>query len=283
MRFYSPLRYPGGKGKISEYFKQVFKHNSLCDGIYVEPYAGGASIALSLLINEYASEVIINDIDKSIYSFWYCVLNRTEELCKLINDTPVNIETWLKQKEIQKKKTKYGYLKLGFSTFYLNRTNRSGIIGAGVIGGKEQKGEWKIDARFNKPELIKRIKRIAKYKDRITLFNKDAVELIQDLRNNLPSNTLFYFDPPYFVKGKALYLNYYTSENHQSIAKEINKITDQKWVVTYDNVEFIADQYDAYRKQVYDLNYSAAKSSVGKELMIYSDNLKIPTNELIES
>jgi DNA adenine methylase len=282
MNYYSPLRYPGGKGKISNYFKQVYKENSLYDGCYVEPYAGGASVALSLLINEYVSNIIINDIDKSIYSFWYCVLNRTDELCKLIKDTPVTVNEWNKQKYIQKNKKRYGNLKVGFATFFLNRTNRSGILNAGIIGGKEQKGNWKIDARYNKVDLINRIKRIAKYKDSIQLFNKDAVGLIKILRKTLPQNTLFYFDPPYFIKGKDLYLNYYTSEDHKSIAKEIKKIQSQKWIVTYDNVDFISNQYEEFRKEVYTLNYSAAKAGKGKELMVFSDNISIPDIKLID-
>ena len=281
MNYYSPLRYPGGKGKIADYFKQIFRENSLYDGYYVETYAGGASVALSLLINEYASKIIINDIDKSIYSFWYSVLFKTDELCKLIIDTPVSVENWIKQKEIQKQKNQLDKLEVGFSTFFLNRTNRSGILNAGIIGGKEQKGKWKIDARFNKPDLVKRIKRIAKYKDRIILKNVDALKLIKKLRGSLPTDTLFYFDPPYYIKGKDLYLNYYSPNDHKLIAKEIEKIGSQKWVVTYDNVDFISFQYKSFRKQLYNLNYSASKATQGKELMIFSDNLRIPSNEYL--
>lgn len=69
MDYCSPLRYPGGKGKVADYFKQIFRDNSLYDGVYVEPYAGGASVALSLLFNEYVSKIIINDIDRSIFAF----------------------------------------------------------------------------------------------------------------------------------------------------------------------------------------------------------------------
>jgi len=228
MSFYSPLRYPGGKAKVADYFKQVIKDNLLYDGIYVEPYAGGASVGLSLLLNEYVSKVVINDIDRSIFAFWYSVLNRTDEFCKLIDETPVTLETWKKQKKIQKNKYRYGLLKLGFSTFFLNRTNHAGILKAGVIGGQQQTGKWKIDARYNKTNLIERIKQIALYKDKIELYNMDAVELIKTLRKTLPKKTLFYLDPPYFVKGKDLYLNHYTEKDHENIMQEVKKITKQK-------------------------------------------------------
>ena len=275
MDYYSPLRYPGGKGKVADYFKQVFKDNLLYDGVYVEPYAGGASVALTLLFNEYASKIIINDIDKSIYSFWYSILNETEELCQLIQDTPVDISNWEKQKQIQNKKEQESLLNVGFSTFFLNRTNRSGIIKAGVIGGKNQTGNYLIDARYNKIDLIRRIKRIANYKNKIQLFNSDAVALVKTLRNSLPSKSLFYFDPPYYIKGKDLYLNFYNYEDHKAITDEIKNIKDQKWIVTYDNVKPICELYDSFRQVEYSLNYSASKASKGREVMIFSENLFI--------
>jgi DNA adenine methylase len=281
--YYSPLRYPGGKGKVAEYFKALFKDNLLYDGIYVEPYAGGASVALSLLFNEYASRIIINDIDVSIYSFWYSVLNQTDELCKLITDTPVSLQEWDRQRDIQKRKSQFGALKVGFSTFYLNRTNRSGIINAGIIGGKKQTGTWKLDARFNKKDLVKRIQRIALYKDKIDLHNLDAIDLIRRIRGRLPSKSLFYFDPPYYVKGKDLYLNYYKHNDHEEIAKKIAGLSKHKWVVSYDNVNPICDLYSKFRQVKYSLNYSAASANKGEEVMIFSDNLYIANHSVIST
>jgi DNA adenine methylase len=276
MDYYSPLRYPGGKGKVANYFKRIIKENSLYDSIYVEPYAGGASVALALLYNEYVSKIIINDIDRSIYAFWYCVLNETEKFCKLIEEIPLTIEEWKKQRDIQRNKKKYGLFKLGFSTFYLNRTNRSGILNGGVIGGLNQTGKWKIDARYNKERLIERIKKIAEYKNRIELHNEDAMRLIHSLRDKLPENALFYFDPPYYVKGKDLYLNFYKDSDHQAIAEEVDKLKRNNWVVTYDNVTPIRSLYKKYRKSKFNLNYSAGQATQGEEIMIFSDNLLIP-------
>lgn len=283
MNFYSPLRYPGGKGKVADYFKQIFKENFLYDGIYVEPYAGGASVALSLLFNEYVSKIIINDIDRSIYSFWHAVLNSTDDLCKLIFDTPVTVENWEAQRYVQKDKHQQGLLEVGFSTFYLNRTNRSGIISAGIIGGRQQTGNWKIDARFNKKDLINRIERIAQYKNKIDLYNSDAVELVRRLRPSLQQKTLFYFDPPYYIKGKDLYLNYYQDNDHKNIAEEISKVNDQKWIITYDDVSQIRNLYSNYRKRTFKLSYSAGSSNKqGKEIMIFSDNIYISENSLFD-
>lgn len=280
MTFYSPLRYPGGKGKIVSYFKQLIKENSLNQGVYVEPYVGGASIALSLLIEGYASRVIINDKDKSIFAFWYSVLNYPNELCEIISKTPVTIRIWKKQKQIQKEKETQDILTLGFSTFFLNRTNRSGIIGAGAIGGRAQRGKWKINARFNKEELINRIKKISSYSSKIELYNLDAVDLIKLLKNKLPTKTLIYLDPPYYRKGKELYLNYYLDQDHEDIAEEINKVKKQKWVITYDDAKLIKKLYINNKKRSYSLRYSAGNTKQGNELIIFSDNLR-PIRPLI--
>lgn len=153
---YSPLRYPGGKTRLINLVKDVINLNELNGGVYIEPYAGGASLALSLIIDGCMDRVVINDYDRSIYAFWECALHQTESLIEKIIDTPVTIEEWKRQRDIQKNKATASVLDLGFSTFFLNRTNRSGILKAGVIGGLEQAGAYKIDARFNKDVLIKK-------------------------------------------------------------------------------------------------------------------------------
>lgn len=277
MDFYSPLRYPGGKGKIAGFIHRVFEKNLLQDGCYIEPYAGGASIALSLLINEYANKVIINDLDRSIYSFWHSVLNETDELCKLIIDTKLNIKQWRTQQDIQKNKEKASLLELGFSTFYLNRSNRSGIIKAGVIGGLKQEGNWKMDARFNKDDLIRRIERIADYSNRIKIYNLDACILLDKINKEISSKSLVYFDPPYYHKGKDLYVNHYKHIDHEKVAEKIAGLNSKKWIVSYDSTPEIKRLYKGFKKIEYNLNYSAANASQGKEVMFFSKDLFLPS------
>ncbi|MDQ0287810.1 DNA adenine methylase [Desulfofundulus luciae] len=277
MQYYSPLRYPGGKAKLGRFFKLLCEANMLCDGYYIEPYCGGASVALDLLINEYVIKVFINDIDRAIYSFWFSVLNETEILCKKIYDTPVNMDEWKRQRLIYYNQDNVSTIDLGFAAFFLNRTNRSGILNkGGVIGGINQNGKWKIDARYNKVELIKRIERIALYKDRIYLANKDAMDFLSDILPTTPYKTLIYLDPPYFNKGKDLYLNYYNYDDHKRIAEFITKVEDKFWVITYDNVNEIKAFYHNYRQMIYNLNYSANKCYKGQEVVIFSHQISIP-------
>lgn len=273
--FYSPLRYPGGKTKLADYVKAVLRVNKLLDGTYAEPYAGGCSIALELVIQEFVRHIHINDIDRSIWSFWHSVLNETDALCARINDTPVNLETWTRMREIQANKQQEESLDLGFSTFFLNRTNRSGIISAGVIGGKNQNGNYKIDARYSKEELISRIKLIADHKSRISLHQLDAKKFLSDVVATLPEKTLVYLDPPYYVKGGDLYTHHYGHDDHKGIAACVDNIA-QQWMVSYDDAPAIREFYSKYTRLTYSLSYSAQKRYRGTEVLFLGPNLISP-------
>lgn len=282
MKVLSPLRYPGGKAKIADFIKQVVKDNDLLDGVYVEPYAGGAAVALSLLMDEYVSRIIINDKDRSIYAFWHSVLYDTDHLCQLIEETPVNMDTWRIQRELQSPENKetVNLLMLGFSTFFMNRTNRSGIIKAGVIGGFNQTGNYKIDARYRKEELIARIRRIASYADRIELHHEDAVDLVNHIAQTAPENTILYLDPPYYQKGRGLYMNYYDDTDHERIRDVITHVDSLRWIVSYDNSAFIKSLYQSFRSQEFYLNYSANNNGKGTEVIFFSNNCLVSEEAL---
>ncbi len=276
MKFYSPLRYPGGKNKLAKFVALICKKNNI-NGHYVEPYAGGASVALFLLFNDYVKEITINDIDKSIYAFWHSVLYDTNKLCELIRKTEINIDNWKKQREIQKNKETVSLLELGASTFFLNRTNFSGVINAGVIGGLKQTGRYKIDCRYNKKDLILRIKEIAKHKKNIHIYNLDALELVKNLqKKSKNSQTIFYFDPPYYLKGRSLYTNYYKPNDHRKISEAIKKIKNSRWIVSYDNVLEIKSLYQGFKKIEYSFFHTAHKPKDGKEVLFFNKNLIIP-------
>src|SRR3984957_4792676 len=196
---FTPLRYPGGKAKLAAYVKSLMKENRLLDGEYVEPYAGGAAIALELLFEEYVSRIHINDVSRPVHAFWKAVLDHTEAISKLVRDTPLTVKGWDKQRKIIEQPTKHDALTLGFATFFLNRTNRSGILNGGIIGGRDQKGAWKIDARFNRSELIGRIEAIAKMKTRVSLTQLDALQFLKTKSADWPTKPLISLVPPYFV------------------------------------------------------------------------------------
>ena len=255
---------------------------AICDannihGHYVEPYAGGAAVALYLLINEHVKEVTINDIDKSIHDFWYSVLNSTDELCDRIKKTKISIPNWRKCKKIQANKEKFSPVDLGFSTFFLNRTNISGILNGGVIGGLAQAGEYQMSCRFNKEDLIQRIRKIAEYKKNIHLCNLDAIKLIKKMQKlSKDRNSIFYFDPPYYLKGQSLYINYYKHLDHEKVSEMIKNMKGARWLVSYDNTEEIKKMYSGYKKIEYSLLHTAGHHKIGKEVIFGSHGLIIP-------
>jgi DNA adenine methylase len=273
---YSPLRYPGGKTCLYEGVSNIIRANKLELGHYVEPYAGGCGLALALLYNGVVSEIHINDIDISIWAFWDSVLNKTDAFIELIRTIPITIDEWQKQRQIHSKQDKRSMLKLGFSTFFLNRTNRSGIIkGAGAIGGLSQKGNYKLDCRFNREALIERIQRISKYKSRIHLTRLDAKIFMDEVQNCVPKNTLFCIDPPYFNKGRSLYTSFYGPDEHKGVSDMVLSL-QHPWIVTYDNTPEIRKLYKRRRQFVYNINYSIQTKRIGTELLIASKGLKIP-------
>ena len=276
MNFYSPLRYPGGKNKLAKFISLVCEKN-IVNGHYVEPYAGSSSVALYLLINEYVKEISINDLDRGIFAFWHSILNNTEKFCRKIKNTEITVKNWKKYKKIHSNKGKANLFDLGFATLFLNRTNRSGIIDGGIVGGLDQKGKYKIDCRFNKKDLIERIKLIASHKKNIHLYNLDALELIKKMQiEQDKKNTIFYFDPPYYLKGPSLYMNFYKEDDHKKVSEEIKKIKNVKWIVSYDNVSKIKKLYSDFKKKEYTLSHVAYKIREGKEVLFFSHNLIIP-------
>lgn len=270
MTFYSPLRYPWGKNKLAKFLAKICVDNEI-SGHYVEPYAWGASVALFLLMEKYVKQITINDKDIAIYAFWYSVLHDTKNLIKKIRETEITIENWRVQKNIQKQKETASLLDLGFSTFFLNRTNISGIINAGPIWWINQVGKYKLSCRYNKEEMIKRIQLIAKYKKHITLENLDALDLIKKVKKT--KNTIFYFDPPYYLKWQSLYLNAYSNGDHKKVAEEIRKIRNVKWIVSYDNTPEITKLYDGFNKIEYSFKHTAYRAKEGLEVLFFSNNL----------
>lgn len=275
---YSPLRYPGGKAKLYPFFAELIRVNGLVGIEYREPYAGGAGLALRLLTSGFVERISINDIDCSIYSFWISVLQNTDKFCALMARTPVTIDQWHRQRDIWEESDLDNPLALGFSAYFLNRTNRSGIIeGAGPIGGYEQSGRWKLGVRLVKDKQIENIKQLARYSRQIDVSNLDAMTFFA--RATKRANTLTYLDPPYFVKGRKLYKNFYEPDDHLRIAQTLSSHCKSKWVVSYDDVPTIRRAYSTFRPISYSPNYSAGEKTIGREVIFVSDALKAPNQQ----
>lgn len=274
-RYKTPLRYPGGKQKLAPFIAEIIAANDMCGCDYVEPYAGGAGVAIELLLSGVARRIHLNDSSYAIYAFWRSILKDSESFCRKISRASLTIEEWKKQREILSHQRDYDLNEVGFSLFYLNRCNRSGIPSGGVIGGLKQDGPWKIDARFPRTELIKRIEAIASYRKSITVKKMDAEDFLQRYIPHLPKKTFVYCDPPYFNKADRLYLNHYNAEDHKRISSVIQTKVKRPWLVSYDCEPEVVRHYNQRRSFVYSLQYNAASAYKGKEVFFFSDRLKL--------
>lgn len=276
----TPLRYPGGKSQLAPLVVDLLKTNDLLYGEYAEPFAGGAGIALSLLLNSYVSRIYLNDIDPAIYAFWYSVLHNTDTLCKRIEDTPVTMDEWQRQRVIYLDPSCTDLSAKGFATLFLNRTNRSGILRGGVIGGLNQDGAYKLDCRFNRSDLVRKIRRIAKHAEQIDLSRLDAATFITKVVPKTSKHTLVNLDPPYYAKGPELYTNFYRHDDHAALANAVGRMR-RHWMVTYDDTPEIRSLYSRWRCFSSSLTYSAQVKRKGVELLVVDDALKLPSDLLL--
>lgn len=275
-RYKTPLRYPGGKQKLATFVLEVLDANDLVGGDYAEPYAGGAGVAFELLLSDKVRRIHLNDASRAVHCFWYSILNYTEDFCRRISVASLTVEEWRRQRAVLLRPTEFSALDLGFSLFFLNRCNRSGIPSGGLIGGLSQTGRWKMDARFPRNELITRIEAIGSRRASIVLKNWDAEKFMLEHVPTMPAKSLVYCDPPYFHKSSRLYLNRYCPNDHARVARVVQSEMIRPWLVSYDAAPEIVGFYSKRRSFVYELQYNAATVQKGKEVFVFSDGLKLP-------
>lgn len=279
----TPLRYPGGKQKIWRFIAEIIDANQLYDCDYIEPYAGGGGVAIELLLSGMVKKIHLNDSNPAVYAFWSSIIDQPDAFCKKIISAPLSVNEWERQRSIYKAQDLSDLLGLGFAFFYLNRCNRSGILSAGIIGGKKQEGTWKIGARFHRNDLIRRIERIATKRKYINIKNLDAEIFIEKYVNKIKNTTLTYCDPPYYSKADRLYDNFYSKNDHIRISKIISNKLKKYWIISYDNVPEISDLYKSNKCFSYSLQYNASRVYKGTELFIFCNSLKLPQESSIPS
>jgi len=254
----------------------IRKLNGLGELAIAEPFAGGAGASLTLLYLEEAQRIHINDADQAIYEFWWTLVNRPQPFLDMLSKTRVSMAEWRRQRDVYRDSGRVSRLRRGFSAFYLNRCNRSGIImNGGPIGGVTQAGKWKLDARFNKPELRRRCEKVAEYRERVHVSSDDGIHFIENLD---PESTFIFIDPPYFEKGPTLYLDKLEEDYHAALAARLKVMLDAAWVLTYDDCSEVRRMYRGWAAiRPFSLRYAAAQRRTGKELLITPKWMRLPT------
>jgi DNA adenine methylase len=279
---FTPFRYPGGKSKIAPMVRKTIKANNIKNVIFCEPFAGGAGVSIDLLMNGFVDEIILNDYDIAIYSVWQSIFYDTERLLSAIENVTIDINEWKKQKAIYsslKNSSEYSF-ELAFATFFLNRTNVSGVITGGPIGGIDQMGKYKLDCRFNKKSLMDKISAIASKRDKITLYHMDASEFISSVLTKMdPSRLFVMFDPPYYKQGASLYKNAFQKEDHVRLSHSIRMMDSFFWILTYDDEPIIREIYSDFPQETFELQYSVRNKRVETELLIHGPKVVFKKEE----
>lgn len=282
-KLYTPLRYPGGKARFAPLIAGVIADNDLTGGHYLEPYAGGAGVALCLLVDGVVEHVHINDADPAIADFWRAATQQSDQLVAMVASEPIDMDAWHHWRGVMLGNVPGSDLERGFATLFMNRTNRSGILKGGVIGGKAQAGDYKINARFMREELCSRLERIGTHAEGIHVYEEDAHQLLMRCHQFLPAKSLVYLDPPYYVKGAGLYRNFYKHEDHVRIAKLLGSERFRRpWVVSYDNADEITEMYAYATSYAYGLNYTAQRRYTGSEVMFFSKRITTPLQAMAQ-
>jgi DNA adenine methylase len=270
----SPLRYPGSKRKLVGYLRQVIEANNLHPELFVEPFAGGASVALQLLRDDVVHNIGLIELDPLVASFWEVVFHDAEWLMGQVETIDVTIEKWHDFKQKQADGQLLTNRARALACLFLNRTNFSGFMArnVGPIGGRSQNSKYKIDCRFTKPTLIHRIKQISAYQDRVEfVWNCSWADGLADVRRSqaagdFPQNILFYLDPPFFEQAETLYTHYFTDNDHRDLRDELLQL-EMPWILSYDSVAKVKELYngDKANSAHIELLYNGSALNGGKK------------------
>ena len=291
----SPLRYPGGKRRLVKYVQETLTRNGDRPKIFVEPFAGGASVSLQLLANDSVETIGLGERDPMLADFWRTVFFDSDWLIGKIKNIDISVSEWDRFRKMTPRSRRGNALKC----LFLNRTSFSGILAssAGPIGGKSQTSDYPIDCRFPVDKIVDRIQNIANYADRVSFINNgDWAETIELARRKAvkASNVTYYFDPPFFNKANKLYRCFFSHDDHYTLFRTLMSLKS-KWILSYDMTDEVVDLYSSHHNgHTIEIRYTAGSKSVShteellatnfplspstKRLWPLSDQLDLSTN-----
>lgn len=259
---------------MTDFAQETLRLNGARGGTWVEPFAGGGGLALSLLGRGAVGRVVLNDTDDGVRSFWEAVLNEPDRVARDVATVPLTVAEWDRWRAVRERGGT-GY-EAGFAAFYLNRTNRGGVIdGAGVIGGRAQRGAYGMACRFPRAALVQKVRAIAAVRDRVEVRGEDGVAVIVRAAEDDPRGTFLFVDPPYWHKGPNLYGPPFGPHDHARLASALKAVRGP-WIATYDRCEPVSALYRDRR--VYEMEGALPPGSVPRdaEVVVVSKGMAVP-------
>lgn len=262
-----PLRYPGSKAAFAPVFFEILRQMDVGFNEIVEPYSGSAAISLYALNTELCERAVLIERDPLVFAFWYSVFNETEALLESIRTTEVSMDTWHRLQPLRELQAPDmgRIVELGFAGLFFNRSNYSGMIGAKPIGGLSQSSNYKIDCRFNRDDLIKKVSHLSRLARRVEVVFGDALSWIG--QQPYSSDRIYYVDPPYFDQGKKLYRHFYNVADHLDLYEVLASL-ENTWFLSYDKHHVIEKLYEDFNFVSMDFRYSSRMPKFGSELLI---------------
>lgn len=273
----SPLRYPGGKRKLAPLIADLISKTRVRPNLFVEPFAGGASVSISLLEADYVDNIALADADPLVASFWETVFSdRADTLADMIYDADVSLDQW---KSLKGSESAPG-IASAFKCLFLNRTSFSGSLHrkAGPIGGMSQMSDYKIGCRFNQGKLAERVLELSRLRHRVRFVrNESYAKTVRDVRRtsifrDSPEKVFWYLDPPFFAKADKLYRCHFDRVDHEGLARSVEDIPGN-WLLSYDSHADAHALYSAHPGfALVNLQYSARidekQRLVAKEIVV---------------
>lgn len=282
----SPLRYPGSKRRLAKYIDEMIHANNLQPDLFVEVFAGGASVSLQLLANKTVQQIGLIEKDPLVAAFWKVVFSKNDVnwLISQIEEIEITLEKWQAFKNTVPDDQRMRAL----ACLYLNRTSFSGILApsSGPLGGYEQQSDYPIDCRFPRETLIKRIQQANALRDKVAfVWQVDWAAGLKRIAQKqqvgkLPLDALFYFDPPFFAKAEKLYSYYFTNGDHTKLRDAIVSL-NQNWVLSYDYCDRVEELYTDNAPTHIEMLYSAAQNGGQREAkeVILTNLDQLPLNK----
>lgn len=201
--------------------------------LFVEPFAGGGIVSLTVAFEGFADHVILVELDPDVAAVWKAITGPnfrklSDRICRF-DVTKENV-----QRELSQTSTDIG--DIAFRTILKNRMYHGGILAPGsslIKHGENGKG---LRSRWYPKTLADRINAIGDIRERFTVVEGDGIAEIR--KHYRKQKAVFFIDPPYTAAGKKAGKRLYRHNelDHADLFNATKRIKGN-FLMTYDDAE----------------------------------------------